>query len=212
MIPRSELYTTSPFAIVLLAMFGFSLAQGDTSSYWTEIISIALLSVPVILAWKEAISIPLPLTFGVGVALSLHCAGLVTQWYTTTDAFGYIAHFVSGIVVAWLMATFLFVATYYDQKMIIPVRWIPFFIFVSVLALEGFWKIFEFTADHTLGTMMQHGLSDTMNDNLSDTLAGIVGGFWVAAYVKRVPVAVFVSRLKLDRSDAWLRRRFARER
>ncbi|HVO78360.1 MAG TPA: hypothetical protein VMS79_05785 [Methanomassiliicoccales archaeon] len=201
---RTQTFAVAPFGIVLLAMFGLSLSQGDEYSYATELISVVVLTIPVIAAWKNLISLPWILTAGIGFALALHSFGLVTNYYNTTDIFGYMTHFVSGVVVAWVLATAMVVVMYYDTSIHIPIKWMVFFIFIGVIALEGFWKIFEFTADQTIGTMMQHGLDDTMYDNLTDTIAGLVSGIWVAAYVGRVSVEGFVSRLGLERIDAWL--------
>ncbi|MGD1060698.1 MAG: hypothetical protein ABR879_04500 [Methanomassiliicoccales archaeon] len=205
MMPRSQWLATVPFAFALIVMFGFSLTQRDSYSYYTELISIVLISVPLVLAWKDVLTLPWVLTLGIGFALALHSFGLVTNLYNTTDIFGYITHFVSGVVVAWVLATAMMVVMSYDLTMRIPVRWFPFFIFIGLIAFEGFWKILEFTSDQTFGTMMQHGLDDTMNDNFSDTIAGLVSGLWVAGYVSRVSVKGFVSKLRLEKSEAWLR-------
>ncbi len=206
---RSETLATAPFSLALLAMFGMSLTQGDEYAYATELISIAILAIPLVAAWKNVISLPWILIAGIGFALALHSFGLVTNYYNTTEVFGYITHFVSGMVVAWVLATAMVVVLYYDTSINIPIMWMVFFIFIGVIAFEGFWKIFEFTADQTIGTMMQHGLDDTMYDNLTDTIAGLVSGIWVAAYVSRVSVKGFVSRLGLEKSDAWLRAHLA---
>ncbi len=205
---RTEMLATAPFVIVLLTMFVVSYSQGDVYSYGTELISIVLLALPLILAWKNILSFPRILTAGIGFALALHSFGLVTNLYNTTEVFGYVTHFVSGVVVAWVLATAMVTVMHYDTSISIPVRWMAFFIFIGVISLEGFWKILEFTADQTLGAMMQHGLDDTMYDNFVDTVAGLVSGIWIAAYVGRVSVKGFVTQLGLDKSDRWLREQF----
>ncbi len=189
------------FTIILSVMLAFSLMRGAAYSYasWTEGISLLLVWIPPILSWTGTIDLPWPISLGAGVALSLHSYGILSDLYDSTLWFSHFAHFVSGIVVAMLVATILMIVVQQANHLKIPIRWIPFFVFIGVLSLEGFWKIFEYTMDHILGTMMDHGLEDMMNDNLSDTIAGIVAGLGTAYYMSRTSLDEFVNALKADR-------------
>jgi hypothetical protein len=40
-----------------------------------------------------------------------------------------------------------------------PMEWVPFFVFIAILAFEGFWKIFVYIAKHMLGPAVRSALT-----------------------------------------------------
>jgi hypothetical protein len=196
------------FTSLILAMLIYSVMQGNHYDYWTEAISLILLWIPPLLAWSKVVDLPWPISLGAGMALSIHSFGLVSNLYYTTEWWSHFTHSVSGIVVGSVITTALIIMIQQAKTLHVPIALVPFFIFISVLAFEGFWKIFEFTMDHTMNTMMGHGLEDLMNDNLSDTLAGIVVGLIAAYYIRHTSIRTFVENLKAEKTLARLRRRF----
>lgn len=206
LIPAITLFFTATF----LLMMALSLRQGGPYILGTELISVILMGVPILLAWKEVIELPWAVVLGAGVALSIHSFGLVTKLYDTTSWFSHLAHFASGIEVASLVAIVLIIVIHQDSGLQVPVRWVPYFVLIAVLSLEGFWKIFEFTLDHSLGTTMGHGLEDLMNDNISDTVAGIFAGLGVAYLIRHRSVDKIVENLKVQKSVALLTQFFSK--
>ena len=205
---RFVLPITITASLLILAMLFYSLNQGNSYDYWTEGISLILLWIPPLLAWGKVIDLPWPIPMGAGVALTIHSFGLVTDLYYTTEWWSHFTHSVSGIVVGSVITMALIIMIHHAKMLYVPIALIPFFVFISVLAFEGFWKIFEFTMDHTMNTVMGHGLEDLMNDNLSDTIAGIVAGLIAAYYISHTPMQTIVDKLKVENTVRRLRKRF----
>jgi hypothetical protein len=132
----------------------------------------------------------------------------VSNLYYTTEWWSHFTHSVSGVVVGLIITTALLIIIHHARVLHVPSALVPFFIFISVLAFEGFWKIFEFTMDHTFNTVMGHGLEDLMNDNLSDTVVGIIMGLFAAYYVRQADNGTIVENLKAERILGRIRMRY----
>jgi hypothetical protein len=81
---------------------------------------------------------------------------------------------------------------------------------IAILTLEGIWEIMEYIIDAFLGTGMQHSLTDTVNDIVTNLASGIVGGIGVFLYLRRRSVDEFVSSLEAERLERWFVRGFGR--
>jgi hypothetical protein len=195
---RSTLLIAVGSTLPLIIMFLISFAIGDNYACWTEAFSVGLVWIPAILAARRIIDLPVLLMISIGLALSLHSLGLVTNWYSTTFWWDKITHLMSGLVVGWIVAITLLLSIRTDGSVTLPVKWLPFFVFISVVALEATWEIMEFSLDQTIGTQMQHGLLDTVNDIATDVVSGIIVGFAASFSLCKVSVAACVANLRAD--------------
>lgn len=196
-------------AIALAVVLVLSILSGDSYSYSTQLFSILLLAIPAWCLKHDVMVLPWPILLGIGLSLFLHSLGLVTDLYNTTNWWDSITHFVSGITVASLAAIVLIIVIVFSEKTRVPVTWVPFLIFVSVLAMEGVWEILEFSLDHIIGTGMQHGLEDTMKDIVANSVSGIVAGLGFAYYISRASLRQLVGDLKVEGLVEWSRRTFS---
>ncbi|NLI73847.1 MAG: hypothetical protein GX369_03625 [Euryarchaeota archaeon] len=194
-------------AIVLGVMFVLSVFKGDSYAYSTLLVSILLLIIPASCIKNNVIVLPWPILVSIGLSLSLHGLGVLTSLYQTSW-WDIITHFVSGVTVASLAAILLIVTIVSSDKIMVPVSWIPFLLFVTVLAMEGIWEIMEFTFDNIIGTGMQHGLNDTMKDIAVNALSGIVAGVGFAYYISKASLDDLVESLRVERVVEWARNKF----
>ena len=198
-------------AAALAVMLVLGAMSGDSYVYSTLLFSILLLAIPAWCLKANMVVLPWPIYAGIGLSLGLHGLGLVTYLYNTTNWWDSITHFVSGVTVASLAAVVLLVVIVHSEETRVPMTWIPFLIFVSVLAMEGVWEILEFIVDMLMGTGMQHGLEDTMKDIVANTASGIIAGLGFAYYISRSRASLrdMVDALKVDRLVAWSQRTFS---
>jgi len=192
----------------LVAMLVLSVLAGDSYAYNTELASLLLLAIPAWCLVRETVVLPWPILLGIGLSLFLHSLGLVTGWYHTTGWWDGLTHFVSGITVAALAAVVLIVVIVSSKKIRVPVSWVPFLILTAVLTMEATWEILEFSIDAITGTVMQHGLADTMEDIMANTASGIIAGLGFALYISRASLRELVDGMRVGRVVAWARRRF----
>jgi hypothetical protein len=178
--------------------------------YWTGIISLILLWVPIILARKGIIELPWPIVLGIGLALFIHNLGLVTNWYGTTFWWDKMTHLTSGIVIASLVAIVLLLIPKHFLCNHIPLKWFPFLVFISILALEALWEIMEFSMDQILGTHMQFGLLDTVNDITSNAISGIIAGMGAFLYLRHNSIDAFLENLKVENTIEKIKSRMTR--
>jgi len=62
---------------------------------------------------------------------------------------------------------------------------ICFLAFLFAVAAGALWEIFEFTLDHTIGSLMQeNSLVDTMADLIIDSLGALIGSVFGFIYLK----------------------------
>ena len=168
-------------AIVATAiLLGMLLSGQHTSDAYvsgTIIVCIALAWVSPLLSTRKIITLPASIEAMIVLSLCLHCLGLITDWYNTTFWWDKVTHLASGITVGALVAVALMIVGMEENKAVyIPRRWVPFFVAIGVVALGVFWEMMEFGLDTTVGTHMQHGLEDTVNDLISDGVAGVLVG------------------------------------
>jgi hypothetical protein len=140
----------------------------------------------------------------------MHNIGLVTNWYAMTYWWDKLTHIISGMVIASLAVIVLLLVPKYFPYNNIPLRWFPFLIFISIVALETFWEVIEFTCDQSLGTHMQYGLSDTVNDIATNAVSGVAAGIVAALYLSRHSTERFLDELKVGRTIDRIKSRMVR--
>ncbi len=201
---RAELGIIAGFTVVLSTMLAYSLTQGDSYAYWTEGVCLALLWVPPLLSHRGLIELPYSVLLAIGASLSLHSLGLVTDWYLTTFWWDKVTHLVSGVAVGALVTIALLLVMDAEQAVHVPSKWIPLFVFLAVLSLEAAWEIMEFTLDSTIGTQMQHGILDTVNDIVTNSVSGVVVGVGAAVWVEHSDGEKLRKRLKAEWICRWI--------
>jgi hypothetical protein len=165
---RAPFLITAAFSMILLGMLYISLTEGDSYAYSTELISLLIIWIPPFLSWRGVIDLPWPIIFLIAFSLFLNALGLLTLWYYSTVWWDKLTHFISGSLVAAFITMGLLIIMENSKNIRVPSKWMIFFIFISVVAFEVIWEMFEFTMDATVGTNMQHSLQDTANDILSN--------------------------------------------
>jgi hypothetical protein len=208
---KKTLLITLLFTILLLAMMSYSIMDGDVYGVVTAVACIALLWVPATLEQMDIITHPWPIVMSAGIALSLHCLGLVTDWYNTTFVWDKITHLFSGIVLGSLVAVQLMIMDRQIKTVAIPPAWFLFLITASILTLESVWEIIEFSFDQLIGTSMQHSLVDTVNDVITNTISGIVAGLGVIYGLRKYTADEFVETLHAEKLVRWFKGRFGRK-
>jgi hypothetical protein len=203
---RAPFLITAAFSLIFLLMLNISLTEGDSYAYSTELISLMIIWIPPFLSRRGVIDLPWPIIFLIAFSLFLNALGLLTLWYYSTAWWDKLTHLVSGTMVATFVTMALLVIKENSKTIRIPPKWMVFFIFISVVAFEVIWEMFEFTMDSTVGTNMQHSLQDTANDILSNFINGLLVGVVMAYYLKGHTLKDFVKGLHVERTVAWFRR------
>ncbi len=199
---------TALFSALLVLMLGVSILNHDAYAITTELLCLLLLWIPLLLEVKNIIHFPWPIFLGIALALSLHSLGLVTNWYITIFWWDKLTHLISGVIIASFVATTMLIIDRVSDAVKVPIRWIPFICLISILTLEAFWEILEFSVDQGLGGNMQHGLQDTVNDILVNAFSGLVGGIIMAIYISRSSPGKYLSNLNADKIFKWLKKRY----
>lgn len=199
---------TGAFMAILAVMFFVSFEKGDSYAYWTTFFCIVLMAVPVLLDRTKKVSLPWPIVLCACTALFLHSLGLTVDLYNTVSWWDKVTHLMSGIVVASLVCLVLLVVLYHSDVIQIPAKWFPFLLLVSVVAFEGAWEIIEFGVDQSMGTVMQHGITDTVDDILTNTVSGLVAGIGAAYYIGKASIHQLVEGMKVEGTVEFLSRYF----
>jgi hypothetical protein len=169
--------------LALGILFLYGLGTGDSYNYWTVALGIVVMCVPIIFEVLGLSVLPWPVLLSVSTALLLHSGGRAAYLYETFPWWDNLTHLVSGVVVALLVTMAMLIVIERSTNIRIPARWVPFFIFVSVIAFEGMWEMIEFSIDQATGTMMQHSIEDTISDITTCMISGIVAGLGSAFYI-----------------------------
>lgn len=195
---------------ILLALLVYGISHWRT--YWisTVLLSQVLMLVPLVLEAKKMILLPWPIVLGASLSLLLHSLGLATEWYFTVFWWDKLTHMTSGVVLSTLVAIEVLLLDLRNESVKIPYIWYLLIVPIAILTLEGIWELLEYTIDVVLGTGMQHGLTDTVNDIATNLISGIVSGIGVVYYLRRRPVDEFVASLEAERLEQWFLRRLGK--
>ncbi len=103
---------------------------------------------------------------------SAHFLGSIVNLYQKVYWYDSFAHFLSGIVVAYLATYILVLFKKYDKKSVIFN--ILFILGISFL-VAGMWEIFEYTSDHIFNKDAQNVLTTGVNDTMKDIIVAALG-------------------------------------
>ncbi|QLH75123.1 MAG: hypothetical protein HPY73_06510 [Methanomassiliicoccales archaeon] len=193
-----NLRVTLFFTVLLTSLMFFSYSNGNRYSLGTGVVSVLLLWVPQGLDMRGLIRLPNVVIIIIGVSLILNSFGVASGLYDNSYWWDKITHIISGFAVGMIAAIALLLLQGMG-KIYFPHYWFIFFLFIIVLFFEGIWEIIEFTLDHTIGTSMQYGRLDTVNDLMSDSIAGLIVGAAVAYYTKESQNDDFIRKMKAER-------------
>lgn len=154
------------------------LENGDASNFrWVygSIFSILLGSIPYLLNKKYNLDVPWILSILICLALFLHIAGGIFDWYHIIQGYDHITHFISGFIVAVLAFTAIYILDRYWSGLHMNTYAMAFMVIIFAMAMGATWEIIEFSMDTLLGTNEQFdGLRGTMLDLIFDAIAGIL--------------------------------------
>jgi hypothetical protein len=195
---EAAFWTTVAFTAMLAALTVLSELGQNRYSLWTGVISILLLWVPQALDMRGLIRLPHFVIVIIGLSLFLNSFGVVTGLYDGTFWWDKLTHIMSGFAVA-AIATVALLILQNLNKISVPSHWYVFFIFIIVMYFEATWEIIEFALDNTVGTTMQYGKMDTVNDLMSDSISGLAAGIGAAYYVQRTDHSDYIERCEAER-------------
>ncbi|MCE5297313.1 MAG: hypothetical protein LLG16_09480 [Euryarchaeota archaeon] len=195
---KDGFWTTVFFTLLLISLIIISQIGRNGYSLWTGVISILLMWTPQALDMGGLIRLPHFVIIIIGLSLFLNSFGVVTGLYDDTFWWDKLTHIISGFAVA-AIATVALLILQNMNKISVPPYWYVFFIFIIVMFFEATWEIIEFVLDNTVGTSMQYGKMDTVNDLMSDSISGIVAGAGSAYYVKRNGSEDYIARCEAER-------------
>lgn len=105
--------------------------------------------------------------------------GNVLSFYTYIPHYDKVLHFISGMIIGILG---LIIYSYFTKENIenMNVKFSVFFLFIFITSLAGIWEIWEFSTDKIFGLNSQF---NSLNDTMTDIIAGTVGGLITLVYV-----------------------------
>lgn len=148
------------------------------------VLSLILSIVPVVLAARLHIILPLP--FVVALAIFLAASLLLGEAFDMYERVWWWDLALHGVAATGLgMAGFLFVLMLFEGDRFAAPVWALTLIAVCVAVTLGvMWELFEFAMDQMFGLSMQKsGLADTMGDLVADLAGSILGGLIGALYL-----------------------------
>ncbi len=162
------------FAIFMAVLTVFHFSEGNKYEYQITAAGIVLGLIPIIIERVSSFRFKIPVVLAYYAFLfSALYLGSVRHFYSLGwwDVF---LHLLSGVLIGFAAFGLL-------ERMILPeaaraiARMLVFLFVLAVAALGGvFWEIYEFSADHLIGTTTQGGGNpDTMIDLIADTTGGL---------------------------------------
>lgn len=181
---------------LILVEVGYSFARGDYFLGFVSSFAFFLTTVPYIVRRRSDISMPWEVNLLIALALFLHVAGHVSDYYILfSPYYDKIAHFVSSITISVLGFVLVLLVDRYSGLRLTR-SMIIFFIVIFTMALGAFWEIYEYLFDTFLGTALQHGLDDTMTDLIFDLFGAViiaaVGNFYLRRLTKEELALLFL--------------------
>ncbi|MGB9176645.1 MAG: hypothetical protein WCB46_07925 [Methanoregula sp.] len=133
------------------------------------------------------ISFPVGIKFMIPLALFIHTAGGIMDWYWSPvfPLYDKLAHFVSGIAVGLVILVFFLFLDKYGVRFKRSTVLIGIFLIVAILG--GFWKIGEVYIDITRNAMFDEGLPDLIGDDICHTLGSIAAVIVSWLYFLTIP-------------------------
>ena len=133
------------------------------------------------------ISFPFGIKFMISLALFIHTAGGIMDWYWSPvfPLYDKLAHFVSGMAVGLVILVFFLVLDKYGVRFRRSTVLIGIFLLVAFFG--GFWKIGEVYTDITQHSMFDEGLPDLIGDDICHTIGSIAAVIVSWMYFLSIP-------------------------
>lgn len=160
--------------IALLTIYAFY--QQDMRWFYAGIISLILTTSPFIFKKKTGLPFPPVLSLWISIAFFFHVFGGVMGYYDDIWWWDILTHTFSASILTFLAFVVLWAFQSSSELIDIPLNFIPVILVLFILSISVPWETYEFLADHFLGTEMQYGLSDTVNDMILNVLGASVSG------------------------------------
>lgn len=169
---------TSLILLSLVVVGILSFVQGNWQSGILAFATIAIVVVPFIIEWRVGIYVPA--IFSLIISAFLYATlilGQVDNYYGKFWWWDVMLHSGSGLAFGLIGLLVLLIALKkgrIDAKPIV----LCLFSFCFALAVGLLWEVFEFTGDEIFHTNMQHretGVTDTMKDEIMDTIGALIG-------------------------------------
>jgi hypothetical protein len=159
----------------------------DIPRMYIAIGSFFLPLIPYAVEWLAGVSLPVGIKFMIPLALFLHTAGGIMDWYWSPvfPLYDKLAHFVSGMAVGLVIFVFfLFLDKYgiWFKRSTILIA-----IFLVMAIFGGFWKIGEGYMDITRNAMFDEGLPDLIGDDICHTLGSVAAVIVSWLYFLTIP-------------------------
>lgn len=181
--PRRQTFVlASYFQLCWLLTASIVALTGQHVSGWWLLVVIPIFWIP--FAIEALTTVHFPATLQVHFYLFVSFAavmGDVFDMYNLVAHWDTVAHFDSGILLAWL--GFFMVRTMEITGNIRLPRWSAIIIaFIMPMALAAMWEIVEFMSDNLIHTTAQNGLVDTM----VDMIAAAIGASLTILFVRNL--------------------------
>ncbi len=195
---RAQIFLSYFFQIALIGLVVVSLVVGDMYSAISSVFGFILISIPALLRRERVVVLPFELNLWIFLSIFLHNFGLLLHFYDILWWWDKVTHFLSTSLIAAFGFIGIVIVDKYAKTIDIPVKFLPFFIVVFVMAMGVLWEIIEFAFDQTLGTGMQYSLSDTVTDLVFDLVGGLAVGAVGPIYLKYRTVDALIQELKVE--------------
>jgi uncharacterized membrane protein YjdF len=149
-----------------------------------SVINLAISSAAVVAV--RFIELPRPYDLAFLVAMALTGWGDALGLYDRFHGYDHVVHFLVPLAIAPIMYILLARAGVLTALSDTHERHHHIGVFVVTLAFGGaigaLWEVFEWCSDHTLGSHLQHGQTDTISDLVADTCGALVGGILLVVW------------------------------
>jgi len=170
---------TAGMRMILLGLVGYGLLSGQPKAIVNGTIALTLTLLPALLERNYEIPLDPWLGLWITTAVFFHTLGSAGL-YGRVGWWDHLTHALSASLVAGAGYIVFRAIDLHSEEIRLPHRFAFVFIFVLVFAFGVVWELFEFaldlTAEETGLTMplAQHGLDDTVQDLVYDSLGALV--------------------------------------
>jgi hypothetical protein len=173
-----------------IGFIGLAIHARNTNDIPRMYIAIGSFFIPLIPYAVEGlarISFPVGIKFMIPLALFIHTAGGIMDWYWSPvfPLYDKLAHFVSGMAVGMVVLVFFIFLDKYGIRFKKSTILIAIFLLVAIFG--GFWKIGEVYIDITRNAMFDEGLPDLIGDDICHTIGSIAAVIVSWLYFLTIP-------------------------
>lgn len=171
-----ERYLSLNLKLALMAMALIVLFKGELVWFAGTLFALFLVFMPAILEADFGVKLPVIFDLAITGSIFLHLAGGYIGLYTALPFYDHITHFVSSATISFIAVTLLYVMTYNMKIIKMPPVGFGLLTMFFAMSMGVLWEFMEWGADLALGTNLQMGLENTMEDLFLDTVAGAIVG------------------------------------